>query len=364
MWPIIALAAVFIAGCSSSKDDSPSHSNNTPPPPPVKPPESDQVYRRSCLIDSTCSNAEREAALYDYVGAIYGEKGKVHFGKPGNTQILTVPERSYVVGKFGAVKLGETDAYLSNAQSIFFRDLKFPADPACRAEVGDKPPLFSNSGLGTAVVLHGRHGCGQSYADQLMKGGIELSIAADPKPWRFYLESYGTEIAKKVALEEMSLFTRMAEILEIPLANPLPLQASSLEVRQEAAKTSKYSVEDFATAIVFQIAANAAQQNPQIHPMTIFRSVIDKMAPELKMKSEDLFEKTRLFLKEFDKMRDQLEESDRRLKHLADTANRVNFLSLKNQMPVSKDAPARSLFVVGSNHVDLVRDLYSSNPKK
>ncbi len=361
MWPVLLVAAVLIAGCSRSNDEDSEKSKASPPPPP-KPPEADLAYRRICLTDASCPNAEREASVYDYVGAVYGEKGRVHFGKPGEAQVLTVAERSYVTGKFGTYKIGETEAYLSKAQAVFFRDLKFPPDPNCGAQPSDTPPVFKNAQWGSALVLHGMHGCGQSYADQFLKDGVELSIAANPTPWRFYLESYGTDIAKKVKLEEMELFKRLGETLEVPLANPLPYQASSLEVRTEAAKTSKYTVEDFAAAIVFQIAANAARQNPQVPPMTIFQKVIDQMAPELKMNSDKLFNKTRLFLREFPTMQGQNEESDRRLKHLADTANLVNRSALEKLVAEPKDGSAQRLFVVGSNHVNLVKQVYSLPP--
>ncbi|HEX5033000.1 MAG TPA: hypothetical protein VFW62_00850 [bacterium] len=365
MWPILALAAVVLTGCNLSKDEDSGKSRALPsPPPPPKPPEQDQGYRRICLTDANCPASEREASIYDYIGAVYGEKGRVHFGKPGEAQVLTVGERRYVTEKFGIYKIGDSEAYLSKAQAVFFRDLRFPPDPDCQNEPARASSGFRHVEWGSALVLHGRHGCGQNYADQFLQSGVELSIAANPAPWRFYLESYGSDIAKKVKLEEMELFTRIGETLGVPLANPLPYQASSLEVRKEAATTSKYTVEDFAAAIVFQIAANAAKQNPQVNPRAIFSDVIDRMAPALKMTTEQLFEKTRLFLREFPTMQGQLEESDRRLKHLADTANQVNRGALAKLVAESKDGSRQSLFVLGSNHVDLVKQVYSSEKIK
>lgn len=366
MWPILALAAVVLTGCSLSKDEDSGKSQALPPAPapPPKPPEQDQGYRRTCLTDASCPAAEREASFYDYVGGVYGEKGRVHFGKAGEAQVLTVGERRYVTDKFGVYKIGDAETYLSKAQAAYFRDLKFPPDPACRNEPARTPPSFRHPQWGSALVLHGRHGCGQNYAAQFLKSGVELSIAANPAPWRFFLESYGTDIAKKVKLEEMALFTRVAETLDIPLANPLPYQASSLEVRQEAAKVSKYTVEDFAVAMVFQIAAESAKQNPAIPPPVIFQKVIEGMAPELKMDSDQLFKNTRLFLREFPTMQGQLEESDRRIQHLVDTSNKVNRRALEKLAAESKDGPAQSLFVLGSNHVDLVKQVYSSEKIK
>jgi hypothetical protein len=373
MWPLLALA-LFVTGCSLWKDDqekTPPPSSLPPPPKPEetqKPTEKDVFYDRGCLLNLSCPTEERKAAIYDYVGAVYGETGKVQFTEAGRPQKLTPIEKHYVEEKFGRL-IGSSVAdpdnvkqYLSRTKEIFFSDLHFPQDSFCPREP-DSPPLkFSHPKLGEGIVFYGRHGCGAKYADQFLKSGVELSLAVEPEPWTFFLESYGTEVAQKVKLEEMELFTRIARTLNIPLQNPLPRQASSLEVRKEAAKNSKYTPEDFAVAFVFQTAAFAASQNPGLDPQMVFRDVIRRMAPEFKMEPDDLFVKTRDFLRRFPLLKDQNEESDRRGRILAETSNRMNQKELaENLKQRSQDRKnPKALFVVGTNHAEMIQSIYSN----
>src|SRR4029434_11337261 len=111
--------------------------------------------------------------------------------------------------------------------------------------------------------------------------------------------SYGTNTFAKAKLEEMELFTRMASTLQVPLKNALPFQATSVEVRKEAAKGSKYKVDDFAVAFVFQVVYDHISRNPQDDPREIFKKAIDFYAPILETDSQDLFEKTRLYLRKY-----------------------------------------------------------------
>ncbi|MFO1519060.1 MAG: hypothetical protein U1F57_05290 [bacterium] len=367
MWPLAVLAAVFISGCSLFGDDKKSPSSNTQgtpsAPPPAPPPQTDTVYRRACLTDTACPPSEKEAALYDFIGAVYGEKGRTEFLSAGGASVLSASERSYVSGKFGFFNPGlDTAAYLAQARSKFIKDLNFPPDPACRLEPPSSPLKFQHPELGMAVVLGGRHGCGKQYADAFMKSGVELSMGAESAPWAFFLEGYGTEISKKVKLEEMELFGRMAETLHIPLLNPLPYAASSLAVRKEASKGSEYTPEDFAVAMVYQVAATEALQNPGIPFPVVFEEVNKKMAPVLEMKPEDLFEKTRLFLRKFPSMNDQQQESNKRIMRLAETSNRMSrtelIQTLQNRAKTTKNP--MSLFVVGANHAELIRSIYEA----
>src|SRR4029450_12364348 len=105
MWPLLLVPIVLLGGCSLFGDDSkPSGSGSTtPPPPPPKPVEKDTPYRRNCLLDDACPPEERKASIYDYVGSVYGEKGKVQFLEADGKQKLTVPEKHYVEEKFGRI---------------------------------------------------------------------------------------------------------------------------------------------------------------------------------------------------------------------------------------------------------------------
>src|SRR5262245_43335478 len=135
MWPLLLVPIVLLGGCSLFADDpKPSGSGSAapPPPPPPKALEKDIPYRRSCLLDAACPSEERKGAIYGYVGAIYGEKGKVQFLEADGKQKLTIQEKQYVEGKFGRISeaaLGVPKGvlpYLSNAKAVFFTDLKFP----------------------------------------------------------------------------------------------------------------------------------------------------------------------------------------------------------------------------------------------
>lgn len=367
MWPLLILPFVVLAGCSLGKDDKEKSSASATPPP--KPPEREIPYEPRCLTDASCDWVERQAGIYDYVGAVYGEKGKVQFTEGDGKQRLLPLEKAYVEGRFGPLSesaLKETRGtapYFSKAHDLFFKELKYPQDPSCAQEPDSAPLRWIHPQFASADVFYGMHGCGKKYADQFLKSGVELSVAAEPEKWTFFLESHGLPIFDKVQLEEMALFTRIADTLKIPLKNPVSYRATSLEVRTEAAKKSKYTVEDFAVALVFQVAAHASRQNPFEDPQTIFRGVINGLAPELKMDSTDLFDRTRLYLRKYPKLKDQAEESDRRAKILAETANRMSRANLSMALQETKN-DGHNLFVVGSNHVEMIRSVYSDQSPK
>jgi len=362
IFPLIVAVAVLAAGCSRPDNDSSVSPKSANPPPPPPPPPEPRNYRRACLKDASCSWQEREAALLDYAGAVYGEPGNGGLCSKEGSFTLTPQEQSYVTEKFGRPEGADRIfPFLDRARNRFFKQLAFPMDPQCLREAPRSPLQLQHPQLGAALVVHGYHGCGKNYAEQLTKTGMELSIGAEPQEWAFFLESYGV-LDQREKLEENELFKRVAKTLDIPLRNALPVRALSKEALQEAAKSSKYSELDFAVAVLFQ----AVLGNLRAHRGGDPNALADGLAPEVaKELSQDAKSLRTALDRYFEKYPDPMEaaiESDRRAKIIAETSNVLSLKQLRSEVQkLSAERPhLKSLFMVGSMHQDLIRQVYAS----
>jgi len=297
----------------------------------------------------------------DYAGAVYGEEGKVSFAPINGASLLTSEEEKYVIKKFGRPENSRVGifSFLDRGRSKFFERLAFPDDPTCRRQIVGDPDRWSDPLLGKGLVLYGYHGCGQNYASQLTKSGLELSIGAEPQNWAFYLESYGV-LDQRVQLEEVELFKRIGKALDIPLRNALPVRALSKEALQEGAKTSKYSEMDFAVAVFFQAVLGNVRQNPNVDPIDVADRLAPEVAKELGQDGKALRKAFDQYFKDFPDLIDAAKESDRRAKIIAELSNQLSQKKLKQDVEgMAKSHPnLKSLFMIGAMHRDLVREVY------
>ncbi|MFO1464288.1 MAG: hypothetical protein U1F66_10975 [bacterium] len=362
IFPLIFAVAVLAVGCTRHDNDNPppQKSANSPPPPP--PPPEPRNYRRLCLKDESCSWQERQAALLDYAGAVYGEPGKVSLGPKDGPFSLTPEEQSYVTEKFGRPEgAGQIFSFLDRSRNRFFKQLALPADPQCLREAPRAPQQLVHPQLGSALIVHGYHGCGKNYAEQLSKTGMELSIGAEPQEWAFFLESYGV-LDQRVKLEETELFTRIAKTLDIPLRNALPVRALSKEALQAAAKASKYSELDFAVAVLFQAVLGNLRAHRGGDPVALADGLAPEVAKELSQDSRSLRTAFDQYLQKYPDPVEAAVESDRRAKILAETSNRLSLKQLRSEVQkLAAERPhLKSLFMVGSMHQDLIRQVYAA----
>jgi len=299
----------------------------------------------------------------DYAGAVYGETGKVGFTGTDSAFLLTPAERSYVVEKFGKPENSPEKifSFLDRSRSKFLHRLAFPPDPHCRKETAGSPQQWAHPQLGKGLVLYGYHGCGKNYGDQLAQSGLELSIGAEPQEWAFFLESYGV-LDHRVQLEEVELFKKMAQTMDIPLRNALPVRALSKEALLEAVKISKFSELDFAVAVLFQGVTGAVRLNPRVDPIAVADDLAPKVAAELGQDAAALRKALDQYFVKFPTFVEAAVESDRRIKLIAELSNRLSQKKLRREVErLAKERPnLKSLFMIGAIHTDLVREVYQT----
>ena len=192
-------------------------------------------YNRKCLTASTCDAEQRRAAIYDYVGAVYGQKGKVKYDGR-----LTEAERKYAEEMFG--KLTEWNlisSYLANAKEIYYRKFanKQPEGNVCTKSSNFHFQTVKKACGGSVDIkmLAAHHGCFFQSALIYSYNVTELDVAAAPEKWVFGIEGSRSALMRKHAPETFGYLFRIAEALNIPVFDPI-LTPSAKQVIVETAK--------------------------------------------------------------------------------------------------------------------------------
>jgi len=157
------------------------------------------TYSLDCLKKSDgCIFTEYQAAVYDYVGALYG-------GEPDKVLIdekLLPRERKSVEKVFGKLsdKQG-TAKFLSQARELFFKKGRYQQEPSYKCQ-GMALKQFSSPSKGEGFLIGTVHGCLKEQGEILFSEGLELDIASSSDQWVFFIEgildssSKGAEAAR------------------------------------------------------------------------------------------------------------------------------------------------------------------------
>lgn len=208
-------------------------------------------YRTVCVKSERCPTHERVAAVYDYVGAVYGDQERIQYDG-----LLTATECSYVVSTFGPLSTTvEVSTYISTAQQKFLHaHRRDSVRRYCSESKHFHVGRVKHKQLGEAFFLGGLHHCGDQFGE-MYTNGIELDVAASPQAWVFLIEDFqdvGTanvDQDRKNADEEYLLFTHIAQVLRIPRYSSVVSQHSA-PVLAELAKQG-ITDEEFAVAWTF-----------------------------------------------------------------------------------------------------------------
>ncbi|MFO1519178.1 MAG: hypothetical protein U1F57_05900 [bacterium] len=360
MLPLLLLGAAsvaLLAGCSRNEENKAPVKEDTTPP-------ADVSYRRNCLVDSSCAAGERQAAIYDYVGAMYGEEGRVRFLETNGNQHLSPSEREYVERTFGRLTSpSQVDGFLTKSHSVFFQRSFFPTPKKCPEEPVVK---LLHPQFGEGLVLYGAHGCGEAHGKQLSQSGMEWAIAANSQGWTFFVEGEagaGWLDGEKKAIDmgpEVKLVKRMGEVLQIPVKEALVFNPTHPQVLEEAAKKSGYTREELIVGAVFQVFLSLYLQDPRANQGAVMTQAVDNAAPYFKIDRKKLADAMNDFLIKYG--RDQVKESKKRMDVLVDFSNQLSLSPLRKELQTlseRKDAlPAKALFLVGQAHLDLVKKAY------
>ena len=231
----------------------------------------DARYNPSCTKFESCSEGESIAAVYDYVGAVYGDKGRVQ-----RDGILTPEERSYVESTFGRLegKKGVQE-YLSKARQIFFKKYAQKEMPYCE---GDKSSLvrYKHPRFREGVTLGAGHTCGDNYGEMYVKSGLELQIASNPKKVVFLVEGW-TQAVGRSRLQEHLLIARIALALKIPVYEGLVGQNSEEAIQRVGLTRMEAAV---ATAMILyeDMVETAKKQNLTFDPVNMLAQKIQDTA--------------------------------------------------------------------------------------
>lgn len=321
-------------------------------------------YKKSCLVNTKCKWEERQAAIYDYAGAIYGQAGKVKFDPKNNTGQLTSAERAYVEKNFGTLKhQDEIKTFLNGARRFYFEALPIKKDFSCLGE--KRPPLnkVENQSLGQAYILSGRHGCYLSYEEQWVKSELELAMAANPKEFAIGLEGWGKVENNYLVSHEYSWILNIAQKLGVSLFNPVPYAASDLKVVQEAAKKSQYDVIDFQVAYVFQLSLNMVRENPEMNQSAIINYAVRTISQHHNTNPQTLADATVKYFDQYPDIEQAALESDKRALLLAEASNSMSKSGNRNRLEImNHDMPAgkalKTIFIIGKLHTRMIEEIY------
>lgn len=317
----------------------------------------DVSYQKSCVKNSrTCSPEEHIAAVYDYVGALYGEEGNVNFDGT-----LTDAEKSYVVEKFGELTNLNGKAYIQMARFEFMIGKTDGSDfVACDKNVDSHS--YSSDALGFVRAVVGMHNCLSVY---LRKFPIEdeLAIASSPDSWLFFIEGYDPSL--EPGAPEFYYFYRLANILGIQVFDPTPFTINSPEVIEETAYESGYSEIELLSALLAQDIIAAQEEGNFNSKKNQIVARYNRLAQTLGYKEEDLSAALSSYMirhgNDLERMR---EDSNEKILLLVQYSNRHSKEVVRETLFQHRDLPApfktkfNSLFIMGGLHLDMLRDLY------
>lgn len=233
------------------------------------------------------SDERFQAALYDYVGAVYGDENQVEFDGE-----LTLDEKEYVETTFGEyIPRSGAVAYLTEAKRIFFESINTTPvqddyDVRCNKFADQFDTInYSNPVFGSAYLLMGAHSCGETFGKMYSK--IELEIASDSDNWLFFIEgSKATDLIKASSPKESFLLQHIANRLGINVEDAVaqPYDKMILEALQREYGYTAFDVAmlSCATSSIERFKKESAQtQEKQF-------AIIDKQAKGMaKLFSQD-----------------------------------------------------------------------------
>jgi len=323
-------------------------------------------YRKECILYADCPLEESIAAVYDYVGSVYGELETAEYD-----DVLTLKEREAVEKKFGVLTRGDQIVgYVSRARTDFLERYSLGiSHPGCK-----DPSLFryyATSAVGDSngvVALGGHHLCGKEYGDMYFSRGVELAVASDPSYFVFFIENY-EEIALMSGafinspVQEYALFNQIAESLGIPILDAVPLNAYSDEVLTELEERHQVSREEVAVLFTHYIIDSSSKQLGELEGWQYYLLLYGTallIAPELEMDPEDLMDYTLAYWSEANDLEgydlyDYLNYQKIAQEHVVSLVTGLaNELSLPVVKESLKQYPNRTpIFIIGSGHMNI-----------
>ncbi len=378
---------------------------------------SETTYSKICLGLEACTDEQFESALYDYVGAVYGEtvgektdglQNSDEFIKPTDGDEiesrfdgrLTANEKEYVTRKFGTLTRSGAHYtsrdyldYLSNAKKVFFGDMAdFTIHDCSKLNFVFNDQFHSVLGYGAAIG--GGHHCGWNFANlyshiglnlgpsdnPLIKGGLEAAIAINPQEWIFFVESIG--YGKRTPQEETYFFRNVADALGTSIYEPIidpqsnrVIEASSIKYGLDENIYRFVIIQENAIRVFNNVLARndekldepSADKKLKLWNKAL-NSVIDRMAKQWGMDAAEFkkaAEKYGMFKWQF-----VMGEGEYKGKQTNNTYRVQELALISNELSVDqvrqiliKNPGKNAFYQMGSMHLDMLPIVYEEKPR-
>lgn len=326
-----------------------------------------EIYNSHCFAFSPCSQGASIAGIYDYVGAVYGEAGKVKFDGE-----LTDAEKAYVLEKFGELAdLNALPAYMKQARQYLFDHV---TEYRVMKDIGlCQPEKFSLSEgthpvYGEALVLAGAHACGALYGE--LFAPIEFEIAQAPEDWVLFVENVHHSRKNRFTLEQI-LFLRLAERLGIELHDPiLPMNHPTILKELEKKGIKKLVFACYITALAYtkaqkNLIATEGEEavRDQKKSDQLFRDHIDQFSELFGVPLEELRRGAKRLLNlpdnEFIAAQNIADQLIAEYGQLADELSPPLV-----QESLQKSSKSRVFFQIGEGHLPVPKALFTLGPSR
>lgn len=309
-------------------------------------------YNFQCILGAPCSEEGYVAQIYDYIGAVFGEEGKVQYDG-----ILTPAERVYVERKFGELAKSPTPrsdskSFLSNSRNIFFRDTHAKVS----VNVDCNPSEFSfnqyeTKTLGKGFVIGGTHTCGIEFSNLYLSHSIEEEVAANAGGWVFFVEGSSPVANNDNDFSDLLYFNRIATKLSIPMLDPI-IPITDEKVLKEAEKRTNLHKIDFAVASVL---LNGAELDLSVRQSVLEEAELYKIDPKKLAARVSEFTRSSSKLNKRESLA-KMDQLDKRRRVLLGISNELTTLHVKELL--EKSGRRKALFIIGGAHVPAIEAVY------
>jgi len=350
-------------------------------------PVTGKIYRRECArSDSGCPEWERVAVINDWVRNVYLYDTKmpkcVNHQPKYDDYVLTKKELRCIESQLGSgltsVNPKEIASFLNRAGSLLHKRTKSKMHnpKACRGAQTKGGFLafpyhyLKQSRYGEGIVLTGYHNCFPRFAKLFYISGAELELAGfrsdkDKLKYVFFIEGHrNLVLSGKTYLSETDenyFFERIADVLHIPVYEPVEITIADQRAISKAASETRYTSDELRLAVYLgeYLARIKAGQDVTKVRNYLLRKVFKDGYPHLQRPL--IIDMMRI-----DKNNYPLHEIDEKIAVLGKVTNALMTGDIKSKLAKERKAGKLlySLYVIGANHkpgVDAVYEQDRSN---
>ncbi|MCP5467890.1 MAG: hypothetical protein H7A32_01305 [Deltaproteobacteria bacterium] len=327
-------------------------------------------YKYRCILDDACSDNERRAAIYDWVGAKFLQGD--YDGK------LSDNEQKKVIDQYGDLKkldIHSISNYLNHSTKVFLEKNPWAHQfnkNTCMQEKTKgrfKLDLTASLSQGIGFGLGVNHFCGEEFSRLFLP--MELLIASNHiSKWGLFIEGYGLDSYgpydpdcnnNKIQPAEKVLLEKIAQSAPNPpqfTEEAVPNNIDSKEVVDEAVKQYYRDKVEYASALValhIYLKGTTIQGNSPEDLEKKIETVVANYATRYEVNIRDIA--LRVF-KYYKKWNDGSEDfhNNQLIKELIAVANEISSQKIKEEIP--NGFRGVIIYQSGSKHLDVLKKIY------